>query len=76
MHDIEILAIIWVSVFIAAYLLRLTPVLWYFFCGAVLDDIAFFLIVTFMGGLLFPSKKGLLFKKKIYCQNIMGKTSQ
>ena len=39
MHDIEILAIIWVSVFIAAFLAhitRLTPVLWYLFCGAIL----------------------------------------
>jgi Kef-type K+ transport system membrane component KefB len=39
MHDIAILAIIWVSVFVAAYLAhktRLTPVLWYLFCGSVL----------------------------------------
>ena len=39
MHDIEILAIIWVSVFIAAFMAhitRLTPVLWYLFCGAIL----------------------------------------
>ena len=42
MHDITILAIIWVSVFIAAYLAhktRLTPVLWYLFCGAVMVNI-------------------------------------
>jgi len=39
MHDIEILAIIWVSVFIAAFcanLTRLTPVLWYLLFGAIL----------------------------------------
>lgn len=39
MHDISILAIIWISVFVAAYLAhktRLTPVLWYLFCGAAL----------------------------------------
>jgi len=39
MHDISILAIVWISVFIASYLAhktRLTPVLWYLFCGAVL----------------------------------------
>jgi Kef-type K+ transport system membrane component KefB len=38
-HDISILAIIWLSVFIASYLAyktRLTPVLWYLFCGAIL----------------------------------------
>jgi Kef-type K+ transport system membrane component KefB len=37
MHDILILAIIWASVFLASYLAhrtRLTPVLWYLFCGA------------------------------------------
>ncbi len=39
MHDIAILAIIWLSVFIASYLAlktRLIPVLWYLFCGAIL----------------------------------------
>lgn len=39
MHDIAILAIIWFSVFVASYLAyhtRLTPVLWYLFCGAIL----------------------------------------
>lgn len=39
MHDIAILAIIWLSVFIASYLAHLTrliPVLWYLFCGSVL----------------------------------------
>jgi len=39
MYDISILAIIWFSVFVASYLAhlsRLTPVLWYLFCGAVL----------------------------------------
>lgn len=39
MHDLTILAIIWVSVFVASYLAhktRMTPVLWYLFCGAVL----------------------------------------
>lgn len=39
MHDLAILAIIWVSVFVASYLAhktRLTPVLWYLFCGAAL----------------------------------------
>jgi len=42
MHDIAILAIIWFSVFIASYLAhltRLTPVLWYLFCGALLVNI-------------------------------------
>lgn len=39
MHDIGILAIIWSSVFVASYLAhqtRLTPVLWYLFCWALL----------------------------------------
>jgi Kef-type K+ transport system membrane component KefB len=39
MHDITILAIIWLSVFVASYMAhktRLTPVLWYLFCGALL----------------------------------------
>jgi Kef-type K+ transport system membrane component KefB len=39
MHDIVILAIIWISVFAAAYLAfktRLTPVLWYLFFGALM----------------------------------------
>jgi len=39
MSELSILAIIWFSVFIAAYCAhktRLTPVLWYLFCGAVL----------------------------------------
>jgi len=43
-HDISILAIIWFSVFIASYLAhltRLTPVLWYLFCGAILVNIGF-----------------------------------
>lgn len=42
MYDISILAIIWVSVFIAsfmAYRTRLTPVLWYLFCGATMVNI-------------------------------------
>ncbi|WP_317929890.1 cation:proton antiporter [Halioxenophilus sp. WMMB6] len=42
MHDISILAIIWASVFAASFLAhrtRLTPVLWYLFCGAVLVNI-------------------------------------
>jgi len=42
MHDISILAIIWISVFIAsflAYRTRLTPVLWYLFCGAVMVNL-------------------------------------
>lgn len=42
MHDIEILAIIWFSVFIASLLAdktRLTPVLWYLFFGALLTNI-------------------------------------
>ncbi len=42
MHDISILAIIWISVFIAsflAYRTRLTPVLWYLFCGATMVNI-------------------------------------
>lgn len=39
MHDLGILVLIWLSVFVAAYLshkTRLTPVLWYLFCGAVM----------------------------------------
>ena len=42
MHDIAILAIIWLTVFIASYLAhrtRLTPVLWYLFCGALLVNV-------------------------------------
>lgn len=42
MHDILILAIIWISVFFAAFLAhksRLTPVLWYLFCGALLVNL-------------------------------------
>ncbi len=42
MHDITILAIIWFSVFVASYLAhltRLTPVLWYLFCGALLVNV-------------------------------------
>jgi len=42
MHDLAILATIWASVFVAAYLAdktRLTPVLWYLFCGTVLVNI-------------------------------------
>lgn len=42
MHDIGILAIIWTSVFAASFLAhktRLTPVLWYLFCGALLVNI-------------------------------------
>jgi Kef-type K+ transport system membrane component KefB len=42
MHDIALLAIIWTSVFVASYLAhktRLTPVLWYLFCGALLVNI-------------------------------------
>ncbi|MCV6604942.1 MAG: cation:proton antiporter [Porticoccaceae bacterium] len=38
MHDLAILAVIWVSVFIASYMAhktRLTPVLWYLFSGAL-----------------------------------------
>lgn len=42
MHDIEILAIIWLSVFLASILsekTRLTPVLWYLFFGSLLTNI-------------------------------------
>jgi Kef-type K+ transport system membrane component KefB len=42
MHDIALLAIIWTSVFAASYLAhktRLTPVLWYLSCGALLVNI-------------------------------------
>ena len=42
MHDISLLAIIWVSVFVASFLAfrtRLTPVLWYLFCGAIMVNI-------------------------------------
>ncbi|MFK8011817.1 MAG: cation:proton antiporter [Marinicellaceae bacterium] len=44
MHDISILAIIWLSVLMASYLAhitRLTPVLWYLFCGALLVNVGF-----------------------------------
>jgi len=44
MHDLAILAIIWASVFVAAFLAhktRLTPVLWYLFCGTVLVNLNF-----------------------------------
>ncbi|AGH43845.1 hypothetical protein C427_1736 [Paraglaciecola psychrophila 170] len=39
MHDAAVLALIWTTVFFASYLAhktRLTPVLWYIFCGAFL----------------------------------------
>jgi len=39
MYDIGLLTLIWISVFVAAYLAhksRLTPVLWYLFCGSVM----------------------------------------
>ena len=42
MHDLSILAIIWLSVLVAAFLAnktRLTPVLWFLFCGALLVNI-------------------------------------
>lgn len=42
MHDLAILSIIWASVFVASYLAhrtRLTPVLWYLFCGAALVNV-------------------------------------
>lgn len=42
MHDLAILAIIWISVFAASFFAektRLTPVLWYLFCGAVLVNV-------------------------------------
>ena len=42
MHDLEILAIVWVTVFVASYfahLTRLTAVLWFLFFGAVLVNI-------------------------------------
>ncbi len=42
MYDIAILTIIWLSVFIAAFMAhhtRLTPVLWYLFCGATMVNI-------------------------------------
>lgn len=42
MHDLIILSIIWLSVFIAAFLAhksRLTPVLWYLFFGALLVNL-------------------------------------
>lgn len=41
MHDIQLLAIIWASVFVASLLAdktRLTPVLWYLFFGALLTN--------------------------------------
>lgn len=44
MHDLAILAIIWVSVFLAsfcAHKTRLTPVLWYLFFGALMVNIGF-----------------------------------
>ncbi len=42
MHDIEILAIIWTTVFVASYFAhktRLTPVLWFLFFGALLVNL-------------------------------------
>jgi len=42
MYDIAILAIIWLSVFVASYLSdrsRLTPVLWYLFCGSTMVNL-------------------------------------
>ena len=42
MHDIAILGLIWASVFIASFMAhrtRLTPVLWYLFCGAAMVNI-------------------------------------
>ncbi|WP_448213593.1 cation:proton antiporter [Colwellia sp. MEBiC06753] len=42
MNEIAILAVIWASVFVAAFFAhktRLTPVLWYLFCGMVLVNI-------------------------------------
>ncbi len=42
MHDLAILAIIWLSVFIASFMAhktRLTPVLWYLFWGAVFVNV-------------------------------------
>jgi Kef-type K+ transport system membrane component KefB len=42
MHDISLLAIIWVVVFFASYMAhktRLTPVLWYLFGGAILVNL-------------------------------------
>ncbi len=42
MHDIAVLATIWASVFAASYLAhktRLTPVLWYLFCGTIMVNV-------------------------------------
>lgn len=42
MHGLSILAIIWLSVFLASYLAdktRLIPVLWYLFCGAIMVNL-------------------------------------
>ena len=44
MYDIAILAIVWTSVYVASFLAhktRLTPVLWYLFCGTVLVNVDF-----------------------------------
>ena len=44
MHDLTILCLIWASVFIASYLAektRLTPALWYLFCGATMVNLGF-----------------------------------
>jgi Kef-type K+ transport system membrane component KefB len=44
MHDIAVLALIWTTVFFASYLAhktRLTPVLWYLFCGAFFVNVGF-----------------------------------
>ena len=44
MHDLEILAIVWLTVFVASYFAhktRLTPVLWFLFFGAILVNIGF-----------------------------------
>jgi Kef-type K+ transport system membrane component KefB len=44
MHDLYILCMIWASVFVASFLAektRLTPVLWYLFCGAIMVNLGF-----------------------------------
>ncbi len=44
MHDIAVLALIWTTVFLASYLAhktRLTPVLWYLFCGTLFVNLGF-----------------------------------
>ena len=44
MYDLSILALMWISVFVASFIAhhtRLTPVLWYLFLGALMVNLGF-----------------------------------